>query len=259
MRLVSKVRLACTAFGSLLACSSDVSVVGPDTPSSDPDAGTSSDPGDPGAAVDATQPSPGSVVFTTPGTGTFVVPPFQRLTVEAWGAGGAGGRPYDNSLVPSGGDTTFGTELIARGGQGGSFNAGGSGGIGIGGTIFLSGGNGAPSSGYYGGPGGAAPRGGAGGIGGVNESGMIPPAYPPTSGGSPGGGGGGHGVAGPGGPGPGAHGGGAGGYVARAYLPQELPPGSTVMVTVGRGGALTFNGYVLSGAGGDGAVAIQWQ
>ena len=161
--------------------------------------------------------------ITTTGAGTWIVPcGVTSITVEAWGAGGAGGGCTSNDDSGDGGgsgaytsgifavtagsniaytigaggvgSTNNGTDggdttilgMIAGGGQGGNRNGGtvtGIGGTASGGTINTNGNNGTAGGSDTGGNGGNAPNGGNGGTGRNNNNG--------NPGATPGGGGGG--------------------------------------------------------------------
>jgi hypothetical protein len=115
------------------------------------------------------KPLSGSANYTTPGTYTFLVPPYQSLTAQTWGAGGGGGGGgandgFASGYGGSGGSSSFGSIVSAGGGSGGgpgcdSYNyepgSAGSGDIVGGGSAAGEGGGGADAwSGSSGGAGG---------------------------------------------------------------------------------------------------------
>jgi alpha-tubulin suppressor-like RCC1 family protein len=188
---------------------------------------------------------PGSQTFNS--SGSFVVPAYNNLTVQVWGAGG-GGRGYTSG--GNGGYSHF-NGIYAYGGNGGTTSPG-SGGTASGGTTNQTGGAGNFIKG------GDGASGGSGGAAGA--------AYSPGQGGSaPGGGGGG-----------GSYidwntfnssylaGGGGGGYASRTYSAGALTVGASMAVTVGggaSGGIYGSDGASESWPGGGGAggrVTFTW-
>lgn len=220
--------------------------------------------------------APGTQTFSTPGAYTFVVPDYLTLSVEVWGAGGAGeasGAQAPNATA--GGDSSFGA-VIAGGGGAGTYGAGGKGGAATGGLVNTPGGGGGPGVHY---PvigslssGGAAPNGGKGGAGvnGVDPCG----GGDGRSGDAPGGGGApswscqgawlqGYGWGDCGGSG------GGGAYASTDFKPGALP--ATVPIVVGKGGAGSLGqvssqvsgqgknpGHYTGGDGAPGAVKVTW-
>lgn len=204
--------------------------------------------------------TPGSREYSTPGTYTFVAPPHNSLTVELWGAGGAG-VGYCNTQIDTnpGGSTTWdGSTLIAGGGGAGITNwrggAGGSGGSGSGGSINVTGQIGGAFSAPYtpGGKGGNGANGGAGGV-------AVSPGQSFRNG-NPGiapGGGGSGGIT----CGRGCNwfaGGGGGGYTSRMFAEGEYEPGNPVSIVIGAGGVPTgCNSF--GGSGAAGRATIRWE
>lgn len=99
------------------------------------------------------------------GSGTFKVPAgVSKIRVRVVGAGGGGGATSQyTSIIPlAGGATSFGSLISATGGSPGQningVNAGGAGGVGVGGDFQANGGNGGGGvgAGYAGNGGGAA-------------------------------------------------------------------------------------------------------
>jgi len=168
--------------------------------------------------------TPGSQIYTTSGTYTFVVPPGSAgcsFAVQVWGGGGSG-NGVDKT---DGGQSSWNGVLIAGGGSAGLNGFPGSaGGVASGGTNNINGGAGDLPAG------GDAPY---GGVGGTTVS---------SDGSAPGGGGGGDG------------GGGGGGYSSQVYAPGVLPGGSSVTVDVGDGGEVSGG----QGSGATGKVWIVW-
>lgn len=207
---------------------------------------------------------PGTQSHTTAGTYTFTVPAFNTLTVDLWGAGGAGGAAQSGAVNGTGGGATTITELgmtANGGGFGTSLDADAfyrvASAAGAGGTA--SGGNTLNTSGAAGvggtttNNGGAAANGGAGGAGAwyASNSGVTQG----SAGGSPGGGGG------------GGHydlggnwlfpGGGGGGANCRSVFdPSTLAPGTVLTIQVGAGGLGPAGN--LTGDGADGGATITW-
>ena len=198
----------------------------------------------------------------TPSSGTYTVPTYTVMTVEAWGGGGAGGT---GGLA--GNTSSFNGTLIANGGDfGGANGSPGAGGTASGGDITN--GNPGGSGGTNGdcgpvmslppGDGGSAPNGGVGGAG--SNSTTIQTGSPGKVPGA--GGGGGSSVARvPGACGNGLlfsylgrsyAGGGSGGYVKKTYSAGALTPSSQVTIVVGSGG----DGSTKGGAGASGQVKI---
>lgn len=166
----------------------------------------------------------------------FTIPPYNWLTIEAWGSGGGGASGgWQGGVV---GDASVCCGNYAAGGSGGAgAQSGGAQGAG-----------GAPSGGnavnIYGSPGnghgGAGANGGAGGaMGGQGAAGAFP-----------GGGGGGGG----------AGGGGGGAYVKSTYIPGALAVGQSVAVDAGGGGNGGYAGstWQNGGPGAAGKVTITW-
>lgn len=193
-------------------------------------------------------------------TGTYTVPTYNTVIVEAWGGGasGAGGNGYLTTIAGNPGTQSSFVGVTAGGGIGPAAGTGsggltgGGGGTASGGDTNTSGGSGANGWADFcpvtSGAGGSSPNGGSGGAG-------ISTNVPSNPGGAPGGGGGG---------GLGAQyqsqqglwycrgtpGGGAGAYSKKTYTPGALTPGSSVNVTVGSGGAAPS----AAGPGGAGAA-----
>lgn len=221
---------------------------------------------------------PGSITYT-PGTYSFLVPPFRSMTFELWGGGGAGGGTGGQDVRGhAGGDTVVtlpnGYIIKSSGGQGGGYSysnrwyrgwhpgAGSTGGTASGGDVNLSGKNGTAGTQGTPGRGGDSPNGGKGGAGGfVNYTGQHPNPWGPDlgqPGGVPGAGGGGWDYGNPV-PGTGKFpwdtGGGAGGaYSKKTIKIGKVHPHSTITVVVGAGGSSASEG----GKGGDGRVIISW-
>lgn len=159
--------------------------------------------------------------FTSPGTYSFTVPPYQTLTVYVDGGGGGGGdmgvnygygiqnSGYGNGQA--GGQSSFGGMLVGNGGGGGASWPGGSGG---GGTA---------GGGNYSNTVGGGSAGGAGSC------------YIGYCGGS----------------------GGAGGRAVSVFYPGALTVGGTVTVVVGAGGASTGSPF-HGNSGNSGGVYISW-
>ncbi len=219
----------------------------------------------------------GMETWSTAGTFTFMVPVYETLTVELWGAGGGGEASGATTRATDGGRSSFGDTLAAEGGRAGTYAAGGAGGTAMGGDMNLPGGGGGPGCHYPAicglGAGGSAPRGGMGGASAI--------ALDACSGGdgrdgeSPGGGGApswscqgpwwermGWGDSG------GA--GGAGAYATRAFAPGAVPPGP-ISVVVGAAGVGSQGqrssgfpgtgrnpGVYTAGNGGAGRVLVRW-
>jgi hypothetical protein len=224
-------------------------------------------------------------------TSTFVVPLFRNtLTIKIWGAGGAGGAlsTCGNYVGGSGGNTAVSCgsifSMVAYGGtyggnaqrisgsyfgfSGNTYGSGGSGGGASGGTTNSSGGGGSASTGYPYSVGGASPNNG-------QTYGSVPTANGQGGYGYfPGGGGGGQSF--PAGGGKfysAAGGGGGGGYSERTFTNVQLPPGSVLSVSVGKGGTYGLaiqptqgnpcgngNGssYYWGGSGADGRCLITY-
>lgn len=196
---------------------------------------------------------PGTRIFDKPGAYTFVVPPYNTLTVHLWGGGGGGGVQQGESGWQGTGGTasSFKGMLVAGGGKAGGASPtqiAGAGGSAEGGEVNLPGNNGQggprnnPSMGGAGGP---AP--GAGG----GSGGAAPQQSDGKAGSTPGGGG--SGV-----PGELSKGGGSGGYVTRTYKAGELTVSSTVPLSVGAGGSPGRSSTYTAGAGAPGQVILTW-
>jgi hypothetical protein len=141
---------------------------------------------------------PGSNTFTS--NGTFVVPNYGTITIEAWGGGGGGGEATGataavSGQTPAATTVTGGSVNISAGGGGGggyantssSPGADGAGGTASGGLTTNTNGAAGTSAG-----GGTAPSGSvAGGAGGAHGVNISTGSYPGTAGSAPGGGGGG--------------------------------------------------------------------
>jgi hypothetical protein len=212
--------------------------------------------------------TPGQQTYESPGTYSFVVPPYTTLTVKVWGGGAGGGYLAFPNISGDGGEqSSFGDTLIANGGLSNT-----SGGTASGGDINISGGDGgpgttcAPPGCYTGGKGGDSPNGGTGGAGatGANTDG--------SSGSTPGAGGGGgdlivavftSGHFGN------TSGGGGGAYAEKSYAPGELPIGGSIPIVVGSGGIgqpagadgdppVTW-GWRNGGKGANGRIEITWE
>lgn len=217
----------------------------------------------PGVAFFGGQPvNPGSQTYTTAGTFSFTVPPFNTMTVEVWGGGGSGGSysSPSNFYSPSGGNSTFHTASAPGGGGGQSagtstlggnpWGAGGAGGTPASGNVTATNGNAgfAGDDATYRGYGAGAPNGGA----------NVAPLYrtaPSSTGSTPGGGGAGW-YYDTGGKFPAlAGGGGSGAYAKSTFSPTTLNPGTVLSVVVGAGG-LDTTGY--GGPGAAGKITVTW-
>ncbi len=171
---------------------------------------------------------PGSVAYTSPGTYTFIVPPYTSLTADVRGAGGGGaGNRYTGYWIYYGGNgsaSSFGGSVVGNGGSGGS------------------GSNWSPPVGGV--------QGAHGTAGGGDSN--------TTGGGSPGGQGSIITLAGSlyGGPG------GYGGRAVRTWALGQLTPGTAITVVVGTGGAASECEPVgivqYPTAGANGAVYVSW-
>lgn len=179
----------------------------------------------------------GSQTHAAAGTYTFSVPAYTgTLTVQLWGAGGAGEGLCAACAGQPGGNTSWNGTVFANGGGGGTTAGGGAGGTASGSGPFIA------SNYAYGQAGitptgGSAPYGGAGGGEGVWGI-------------SPGGGGGGYAA---------RRGGGSGGYATVTYGAGALAQGTQITIVVGAGGkaAIVTNG-TEGGNGADGKVVISW-
>lgn len=226
--------------------------------------------------------TPGSRVYSTPGTYTFTVPAHNTMTVELWGGGGGGVGSADGSATqapnPVGGANGGASRWAggapssrpqANGGTAGDPDAstagagGGAGGTGQfcttattgqvgGGYLFRS------VSSHADPPSGKGGNGAQGGAGGASVTGDFVNGLP---GAAPGGGGSGsanrrymRGVD----PRYGFPGGGGGGYCIREYSAGGHAEGSTVTVIVGAGGA-GGNSTRDGGSGAAGRVEITWR
>lgn len=208
--------------------------------------------------------TPGSNTYTTAGTYSFTVPPFNTMTVELWGGGGGGGGYGDPGagsyasgayFGATGVQTYFNASTYANGGGGGQ-NAGTSNG---GGVAFGAGGTGGSAAGLT-----VATAGNSGGSGPASSTG----AGAPNGGGStsvnsqngtaPGGGGAGYFYS-TGGKFPAVTGGGgSGGYAKSIFTPSTLTPGQTLSLVVGAGG-LALTGCAQNGGNGaDGKMIVTW-
>jgi len=194
----------------------------------------------------------GSQDFTTVGSDTFIVPNYNTLTVEVWGAGGSGGGGFNlGDGDPGEASTISELSLSAGGGAGGKSRNNGGGAIKVAGGV-ASGGNDVNWNGEQG----SLRASGVwfGGRDGRRLNLGLEPNYSGDPFGTVDGGGG------RGGYGNGEGGGGGGGaYVRSVYSPGDVIPGTSLTVVVGEGGDGRLDGG--SGAGGAGArgrVFIQW-
>ena len=195
-------------------------------------------------------------------SGTYTVPAYSSIIVEAWGGGASGGgaNGMTGGVAGNSGTQSSFSGVVAGGGVGPGVVPGigftsGQGGATSGGDVPPSqdGGDGSDGSVDFcpyarSGDGGSSPNGGAGGAG-------ISTAVPSNPGSAPGGGGG-------GGLGVqyqpqqrlwycrGAPGGGAGAYTKKTYSAGDLTPGSALNIVVGSGGAAPS----AAGPGGAGAA-----
>jgi hypothetical protein len=201
----------------------------------------------------------------TSGTGTYTTPAgalYIRVRMVGGGGGGAGSGTANGSTPTAGGNTTFGTSLLAANGGGVNANigaAGGSGGTASLGTgpigIAISGGTGAGGFGNLA-TGAAAVAGGSGGVspfGGAGTSGCSPLTGGAAVANSGSGGAGGSisatasGYSGPGG--------GAGGFVD-AIITNPAASYAYSIGTGGSAGGAGTNGSV-GGAGGSGIIIVE--
>jgi hypothetical protein len=238
--------------------------------------------------------SPGSFTEDTPGADTYVIPVYERIVIELWGAGAAGaayvyGLPAAADLGDDGEDSTLSVDainVVAGGGKRADFYhsgyetmtvlrfTGGEGGEASGGHDNIDGGRGEQGRFLtrpfpeFGTKGGDSPNGGAGGPRGAGISnGYGGKLHVGQDGSAPGGGGGGAGLGGQAGPPIGADfvynrsfgAGGAGAYVRLVfdYMDAGAPEiGSTINFGIGAGGTGPA-GEIINGNnldGGDGAA-----
>lgn len=202
--------------------------------------------------------APTQQIFTT-GTGTYTTPAgvlWARVRMVGGGGGGGGSGSDSTGTGGTGGNTTFGTTLLAaNGGVGGGgaignpSGAGGSASLGSGPIgIALSGGKGGFGNlavNFSGGAGGYSPFGGAG-EGGDNGAAGVSAIANTGSGGQ---GGGGAALAYPG------AGGGAGGFID-AIISSPTTSYSYAIGSAGTAGSAGTNGYV-GGAGGSGVIIVE--
>jgi hypothetical protein len=199
----------------------------------------------------------GSQAFTS-GSGTFVVPHYNTLTVNVWGAGASGNYEDGTTGVfqvgNPGGTSSVSTLSISATGGSASFVAGdATGGTGSGGNTTNSTGTAGSISGFTSIGGGAANGGGNVTITGGTDASQN--GVPGTARG--GGGTSGVGVGTP------EAGGGGGGFSQSVYtfgVTSGAPaPGASLSWAVGAGGASTTAEGVLSGAGHNGEVQFIWR
>ena len=172
---------------------------------------------------------PGSVIYTNPGTYTFIAPAYNALTVTLWGAGGQGAYYLFGYLYGSDGTaSTFNSGSLSAGGGKKGTSSNGLGGVASGGDVNTNGGNATNING------GNCPNGGNGG---VNAAGVFP-------------GGGGAGVNNGGNP----FGGGGGAYTQKTYSKGVLTRGASYDVVVG----ICPTGIGAGFFGANGKVMISW-
>jgi len=215
--------------------------------------------------------TPGSVTYTTVGSGTFTVPLYRHtLKIEIWGGGGGGGAGnHDGEYDGSAGTQSTVLGVTVGGGTGGiggsryasQSGAGGSGGTASGTvanatvvtkTIGNAGGSG-NAGGNTGGAGGSSPNGGSGGSAGNQGNG--------GNGGTPGAGGGGGGYSDhqSKNPNQAAGGGGGSGAYANIYYSSygTITSGTLIPYTIGAGGGGATPQYG-GGNGAGGQITITW-
>jgi hypothetical protein len=193
-----------------------------------------------------------------PGTYYWAIPNYNLMSIQIWGAGGGGAANYYNGSGnwngTAGGNSTvyiigYSGPTAYGGGGGANYQNGGGGGAGGGAGGWTGGGNG------YTGEAGQGYQGSNGGYGGSS----------PAGGGRAGSGAGGNFPGGGGGGGLQGGGGGAGGYLVSYYTPSTLGIGTTLVISVGSGGAGgpvypdTNFGRYGGGNGAGGYVIITWQ
>jgi hypothetical protein len=193
---------------------------------------------------------PGSANFITPGTDVFVVPAYNQLIIELWGAGASGGGGFNFGNGTAGGPSTAASLGLTAGGGGGG---------------------GSRNNGAFGGAAGGASGGSdrnwvgeagslrsfsvpAGGRDGFRRQQGLEPSYSGDPFGTVDGGGGragyGNGTGG---------GGGGGGHVRSVYAAGAIAPGTVLTVVIGAGGPGRFDGGSgQGGAGARGRVFISW-
>jgi hypothetical protein len=236
--------------------------------------------------------TPATLTEDTPGADTYVIPVYERITIELWGAGAAGaayvfGLPVGSDLGDDGGDSSLSVDDIVATAGGGKkpsfyysgyetmtvirFN-GGEGGVATGGHVNIDGARGEAGRfltqqlSTFGAYGGDAPNGGTGGQRtsgtSVGYGGFVAAGQDAAA---PGGGGGGAGYGGQAGPPIGADftfnrtfgGAGSGAYLKLEfdYMDEGAPEiGSTINFTVGaKGTGPTGDTISISLDGGDGA------
>lgn len=202
--------------------------------------------------------APSTTSITATGSQNFLVPEYNVLIIDLWGAGasGAGNTPgAANFAGLAGGDTTISSlSLIAGGSPGGAVAlTPTAGGTAAGGDTNTSG-NQATGGGAVAGVGGNAPGpgGGAGGAGAVSAG-----APNGSAGSAPGAGGGGSYNNGSGTP---CYvGGSSGAYLRKTYVPGApgAPvPNTTLSVNIGVGGAVNPSGTVKGGIGANGKATF---
>lgn len=182
----------------------------------------------------------GSQTYSSPGIYTFVVPAYNTLTVQVWGAGGGGGGVGDenqmNATGSAGGASSFNGTVVGNGGLGGrgygsAGSGGGAGGSASGGDTNLTGGTGGNAGNPCAGSSGGASASGGWGAGGAGAC---------ASGG-----------------------GGAGGYSTKTYTASQLTVTSGITVVVGAGGAGAGNASppnnFVGASGASGRVHITWE
>lgn len=174
---------------------------------------------------------PGSASFTTPGTYTFIVPPYVTLTADVRGAGGGGGGSrYTGYYIYYGDPGTYSSFNAPTGNVVGNGGGGGSGSNWNPPVAGTNGAAGTASGGDSNIPGGGS-QGGQGSV--ITLQGSL-------TGGA----------------------GGYGGRAVRSWSLGQLAPGSAITVVVGTGGAASpcepvgITRYNTAGA--NGSVVISW-
>ena len=195
-------------------------------------------------------------VFTS--SGTWTQPSgVTSVYAKVWGGGGGGGEGRNGGVGnagAAGGQSSFGTLVVAGGGSGGAGGTngggsatGGAGGTASAGTLQIAGQTGQNGNTSIGGQGGSSPSGGGGG--GAPSTALSVAA---ADGGTPGGAGGGSVTSSVG------QGGGAGGG-AGAYAESIVTVAGNITVTIGAGGAGGDGGGSHKGGNGAaGLVVVYW-